>query len=31
MKEILEASVLLFLIGGLIYYFYLEYKLEHDK
>jgi len=31
MKEILEAIALLILIFALIYYFYLEYKLEHKK
>ena len=31
MKEILEIIVLLFFIGALLYYFYLEYKLEHKK
>jgi len=31
MKEILESIALLILIFGLLYYFYLEYKLEHKK
>ena len=31
MKETLEAIALLFFIAGLIYYFYLEYKLEHKQ
>jgi len=31
MKEVLEIIALLIFTGGLIYYFYLEYKLEHKK
>ncbi len=31
MKETLEAIVLLFFIVGLLYYFYLEYRLEHKQ
>ncbi len=31
MKDILESIALLIMLGGLMYYFYLEYKLEHSK
>ncbi len=31
MKMILEAIALIIMIVGLLYYFYLEYKLEHKK
>ena len=31
MKEIVEAIIGLFFIGELLYYFYLEYKLEYKK
>jgi len=31
MKDILESIALLIMLGGLLYYFYLEYKLEHKK
>jgi len=31
MKEAFEIIALLIIAGGLLYYFYLEYKLEHRK
>jgi len=31
MKDILESIALLIMLIGLLYYFYLEYKLEHKK
>ena len=31
MKEILEIIIGVFMLFGLIYYFYLEYKLEHKQ
>ena len=31
MKETFEIIALLIIMGGLIYYFYLEYRLEHKK
>jgi len=31
MKDILESIALLIMLGGLLYYFYLEYKLEYKK
>jgi len=31
MKETLEAGVLIFFIIAFIYYFYLEYRLEHRQ
>jgi len=31
MKEMLEALIGLVMLVGFIYYFYIEYKLEHKK
>jgi len=31
MNDIFEFIALLIMLGGLIYYFYLEYKLEHNR